>query len=38
MSMIVAFCVKQQLLNHRYFCVDSVSTDILWFRSCLLLK
>ena len=36
MSMIVAFRVKQQLLNHRYFWVDSVSTDILWFRSCLL--
>lgn len=38
MSMIVAFCVKPQLLNHRYFCVDSIYTDILWFRSCLLLK
>ena len=38
MSMIVAFCVKQQLLNYRYFWVDSISTDILWFRSCLLLK
>lgn len=36
MSMIVAFCVKQQLLSHRYFWVDSMSTDILWFRSCLL--
>ena len=36
MSMIVAFCVKKQLLNHRYFWVDSISTDILWFRSCLL--
>ena len=36
MSMIVAFCVKQQLLDHRYFWVDYISTDILWFRSCLL--